>query len=90
MANSSFRSSAILILVFLRSVQTALVHCSPFGWAEISHPFHPLRGQRFQVLKKLRIASIDTLVLREIERGTLSIPREWTNWGDPLSAALCC
>ena len=56
---------------------------SPLGWAEISHPFHPLRGRRFEVLKKRRIAGVDTLILRELERGTLSIPREWTDWADP-------
>jgi len=53
------------------------------GWAEIRHPFHPLRGQRFQVLKARRIAGIDTLLLRELDRGTFSIAREWTDWGDP-------
>ena len=63
--------------------QTALVSHSPLGWAEISHPFHPLRGRRFEVLKKRRVAGVDTLILRELERGTLSIPREWTDWADP-------
>ena len=53
------------------------------GWTEISHPFHPLLGRRFEVLKKRRIAGVDTLILRELERGTLSIPREWTDWADP-------
>jgi hypothetical protein len=53
------------------------------GWAEIVHPFHPLHGQRFEVLKKRRLAGVDTLILRELERGTLSIPREWTDWADP-------
>jgi hypothetical protein len=53
------------------------------GWAEIVHPFHPLRGRRFEVVKKRRIAGVDTLILRELERGTLSIPREWTDWADP-------
>ena len=53
------------------------------GWAEISHPFHPLRGRRFEVLKKRRVAGVDTLILRELERGTLSVPREWTDWADP-------
>ena len=53
------------------------------GWAEIRHPFHPLRGQRFQVLKARRIAGIDTLLLRELDRGTFSIAREWTDWADP-------
>jgi len=59
------------------------VHRSPLGWAEISHPFHPLRGRRFEVLKKRRVAGVDTLILRELERGTFSVPREWTDWADP-------
>jgi hypothetical protein len=53
------------------------------GWAEIRHPFHPLRGQRFEVLKKRRIAGVDTLILRELERGGFSVAREWTDWADP-------
>ena len=56
---------------------------SPLGWAEISHPFHPLRGRRLEVLKKRRVAGVDTLILRELERGTFSVPREWTDWADP-------
>jgi hypothetical protein len=55
------------------------------GWAEIRHPFHPLRGQRFEVLKKRRISGVDTLILRELERGTFSVAREWTDWADPSS-----
>ena len=53
------------------------------GWAEIRHPFHPLRGQRFQVLKARRRSSVDTLILRELERGTFSVAREFTDWADP-------
>jgi len=64
-------------------VRTAPEHKSHLGWAEIRHPFHPLRGQRFQVLKARRIAGIDTLLLRELDRGTFSIAREWTDWADP-------
>jgi len=66
-----------------RSVQTALPHSSHLGWAEIRHPFHPLRGQRFEVLKKRRVAGVDTLILREREHGSFSIAREWTDWADP-------
>ena len=66
-----------------RSARTALEHKSHLGWAEIRHPFHPLRGQRFQVLKERRSAGIDTLLLREPDRGTFSIAREWTDWADP-------
>jgi hypothetical protein len=53
------------------------------GWAEIRHPFHPLRGQRFEVLKKRRIAGVDTLILRGSESGSFSVAREWTDWADP-------
>src|SRR6266700_5072491 len=52
-----------------RLEQTALVPHSPLGWAEISHPFHPLRGRQFEVLKKRRVAGVDMLILRELERG---------------------
>jgi hypothetical protein len=34
-------------------------------------------------LKERRIAGIDTLLLRELDRGTFSIAREWTDWADP-------
>ena len=83
MENFSFKSLPIQSSDCRRSEQTALLHSSPLGWAEISHPFHPLRGRRFEVLKKRRVAGVDTLILRELERGTLSVPREWTDWADP-------
>jgi hypothetical protein len=53
------------------------------GWAEIRHPFHPLRGQRFEVLKKRSVVGSDTLILRALERGTFSVARERTDWADP-------
>jgi hypothetical protein len=53
------------------------------GWAEIRHPFHPLRGQRFQVLKTRRRGGVDTVILRELVRGSFSIPQEWTDRADP-------
>jgi hypothetical protein len=68
---------------FPPSVQTALDHSKHLGWAEIVHPFHPLRGQRFPVLKKRRVGGVDTLILRGLERGTFSVAREWTDWADP-------
>ena len=66
-----------------RLARTAPERNSPLGWAEIRHPFHPLRGQRFEVLKARRIAGIDTLLLRELGRGSFSIARKWTDWADP-------
>ena len=51
------------------------------GWAEISHPFHPRRGQRFQVLKVRRVSGVETLSLRGSSGGTLCVPQEWTDLG---------
>lgn len=53
------------------------------GWAEIRHPFHPLRGQRFLVLKERRVAGVDTLILRNAERGSFAVAREWTDRARP-------
>src|SRR6202140_1744941 len=66
-----------------RSARTALDRNWSLGGSELPHPFHPLRGQRFEVLKARRIAGIDTLLLRELDRGSFSIAREWTDWADP-------
>jgi hypothetical protein len=52
------------------------------GWAEIRHPFHPLRGQRFPVLKKRSVSGTDTLILREPSRGSFAVLREWTDLAD--------
>jgi len=71
-----------------RPARTALDTKSHLGWAEIRHPFHPLRGQRFEVLKERRTGGIDTLLLRELDRGTFSIAREWTDWADPTPYGL--
>ena len=65
-----------------RSAHTTQAHNTPLGWAEIRHPFHPLRGQSLLVLKKLRIAGVDTFFLRG-PTGNLYVPREWTDRADP-------
>jgi hypothetical protein len=50
------------------------------GWAEVRHPFHPLKGQRFPVLKTRRVGGTATLILRESTRGSIAVRREWTDW----------
>lgn len=66
-----------------RSLRTALDRKSHLGCVEIRHPFHPLRGQRFEVLKVRRIAGVDTLLVRNLDHASFSIAREWTDWADP-------
>jgi hypothetical protein len=49
----------------------------------VTHPFHPLRGQHFVVLKVRRVSGIETLSLRHSERGSFAVRREWTDWAAP-------
>ena len=53
------------------------------GWATVTHPFHPLRGQRFEVLKLRRAAGVDSLILRHPQRGSYTVAQDWTDWGLP-------
>jgi hypothetical protein len=53
------------------------------GSAEVTHPFHPLRGHRFVVLKVRRISGVETLSLRHSDLGSFAMPREWTDWATP-------
>ena len=74
----------------VRSARTAQVLNEHLGWAEIRHPFHPLRGQRFPVLMKTRrVAGTETLLLGHVERGSFSVAREWTDWGAPTVEDCC-
>jgi len=66
-------------------VRTALSLNESSGWAEIRHPFHPLRGQRFAVLKERRVAGVDTLILRDAERGSFAVALEWTDRAMPAA-----
>jgi hypothetical protein len=58
------------------------------GWAEVRHPFHPLKGQRFPVLKTRRVAGTETLILREPTRGGIAVRREWTDWDAAAASTL--
>jgi Family of unknown function (DUF5372) len=58
------------------------------GSAEIVHPFHPLRGQRFIVLKVRTVSGVETLSLRHEKLGSLAVPREWTDWS--LAGSAVC
>jgi hypothetical protein len=55
------------------------------GSAEVVHPFHPLRGQRFAVLQVRTVSGVEILSLRQEELGSMAMPREWTNWARPGS-----
>jgi hypothetical protein len=71
-----------------QSHRTALLCHQPLGSAEITHPFHPLRGQRFVVLKVRRVAGVETLSLRHHDLGSFAMAREWTDWAPPGAPAV--
>ena len=60
----------------------------PSGCAVITHPFHPLRSQRFIILKCRSVSAVETLVLQGSSRGTFTVPKEWTDQFDPRVADL--
>jgi hypothetical protein len=60
------------------------------GSAEVTHPFHPLRGQRFVVLKIRRVSGVETLSLRHPDLGSFAMIREWTDWAAPDVRAAPC
>ncbi len=67
-----------------RSQSTTLDHNNISEWAEITHPFHPLLGHKFPVLKSRKLAQRDMLSLKGGEHGTVCVPREWTDKADPV------
>ncbi|MBO0757050.1 MAG: hypothetical protein J2P54_14410, partial [Bradyrhizobiaceae bacterium] len=70
-----------------RPLRTALLPSRPSGSAEVTHPFHPLRGKRFVVLKIRRVAGVETLVVQDADLGSFAVPREWTDWAAPEERA---
>jgi hypothetical protein len=66
-----------------RTVQTAPRAGTATGEVTIRHPFHPLFSKSFEVLKRRRVSGVDTLTLRHVDHGTLTVPREWTDLADP-------
>ena len=63
-----------------QSARTTQAPNESLGWAEVRHPYHPLKGQRFPVLKTRRVGATETLILREPSRGSIAVRREWTDW----------
>jgi len=57
------------------------------GWATVTHPFHPLRGKRFLVLKVRRVGGREVLSLFDERSGTIALPRQWTDQAPPSMVA---
>jgi hypothetical protein len=48
-------------------------------WVTITHPFHPLHGKAFQFLSTRNYRGNCFISLRDLERGTFSVPVDWTD-----------
>jgi hypothetical protein len=68
-----------------QSPLTALKSNKYSGWATITHPFHPLNGQRFEIVsfKTFNKREILSLKVPGHRAGTLAMPRDWTDKADP-------
>ncbi|APR97795.1 DUF5372 family protein [Wolbachia endosymbiont of Folsomia candida] len=53
------------------------------GYATITHPFHPWKGKSFQILSTKNFNNRDIFSLKTLTRGTVGIPRDWTDKADP-------
>jgi len=65
------------------SAATALNRSASLGSATIKHPYHPLRGKAFPILKKRRVGGMDTLILSGTASGTFTVPLAWTDRAEP-------
>ncbi|MBA8756139.1 hypothetical protein HCR15_03385 [Wolbachia pipientis] len=54
-----------------------------WGYATTTHPFHPWKGQSFQISSTKKSDYRDILKVRVSTDGTIAIPRDWTDKADP-------
>jgi hypothetical protein len=55
----------------------------PSGFVVVTHPFHPLKGQRLEVLYVKRRAAGTVFVCAGGLSGQITLPRSWTDRGEP-------
>jgi uncharacterized protein YbbK (DUF523 family) len=53
------------------------------GSVQVTHPFHPLRGQRFEIRNRKRWRGEELFTVCPEGLAPLSIPRDWTNLREP-------
>jgi Family of unknown function (DUF5372) len=62
---------------------TALRSNKYSGYTTITHPFHPLKNSRLQILSTKRFNNKDILSLKTLTGSIVAIPRDWTDKADP-------
>ena len=56
------------------------------GFVVVAHPFHPLKGQRLEVLFVKRRGAGRVFVCAGTVGGQVTLPESWTDRGDPPGA----
>jgi hypothetical protein len=55
----------------------------PLGFVIVTHPFHPLSGQRLEVLYAKRRGADTVFVCAGGVSGQMTLPQAWTDRGEP-------
>jgi hypothetical protein len=68
---------------FPRTRHSAVVPSDLSGSVVVTHPFHPLRGQRLEVLYAKRRGADTVFVCAGGVSGQVTLPQAWTDRGEP-------
>src|SRR5260370_7232655 len=66
-----------------RRRHSAASSSDPSGFVVVTHPFHPLRGQRLEVLYVKRRVGDTVFVCAGGVSGQITLPQAWTDPGEP-------
>ena len=61
----------------------AVASSDPSGFVIVTHPFHPLNGQRLEVLYSKRRGADTVFVCAGGVSGQITLPQAWTDRGEP-------
>jgi hypothetical protein len=68
---------------FRRRRHSAASPSDPSGFVVVTHPFHPLNGQRLEVLYVKRRGADTVFVCAGGVSGQITLPQAWTDRGEP-------
>ena len=68
---------------FRRRRHSAALSSDPSGFVIVTHPFHPLNGQRLEVLYVKRRGADTVFVCSGGVSGQITLPQAWTDRGEP-------
>jgi Family of unknown function (DUF5372) len=69
-----------------RRRHSAALSSDDLGFVVVTHPFHALSGQRLEVLFVKRRAGDSVFVCSGGVSGQMTVPRSWTDRGEPARA----